>query len=91
MPIENLQDNYNDNDSLRGARLAALATHFEDDMETCDADQIAEMLTSYQDSDNDLYCTFVDSFAGCIKEMLFKCKGRTHINILEFILKKKRN
>ncbi|KAK8893680.1 hypothetical protein M9Y10_022107 [Tritrichomonas musculus] len=88
-PIDQLNDNQKDNDSLRGARLTALATHFEDNIETCDADHIAEMFTSYQSSDNDLYCTFVDSFARCIPGMLSKCKSQKHIEILEFILKKK--
>ena len=88
-PLEELQDNRSDSDSVRSARLNALATHFEDNLDTANADQIAEMFVSYQDSDNDLYCTFVDAFSRCIAEMLARCKNRTHIELLEFILKKK--
>lgn len=87
--LDQLQDNSSDMDSLRSARLTALATHFEDNINTCDADQIAKMFASYQNSDNDLYCTFVDSFSRCIAGMLNKCKEKVHIEILEFILKKK--
>ncbi|OHT02329.1 hypothetical protein TRFO_07152 [Tritrichomonas foetus] len=88
-PLEELTDNPNDGDSLRSARLNALATHFEDNLETADPDKIAEMFVSYQNSDNDLYCTFVDSFSRCIAEMIRHCKGETHLKLLEFILKKK--
>lgn len=89
--LDQLEDNPKDYDSMRSARLNALASFFSDnlELESLEPDRIAEMFAGYKNAENDLYCTLVDSFAKCIDQMLLKCKGNAHIDLLRFILKKK--
>ncbi|EAY19954.1 hypothetical protein TVAG_402080 [Trichomonas vaginalis G3] len=87
-PLEELKDDAKDNDQIKAAKLQAIASYFEAN-ENCDADVIAEMLLKYKNSENDLYCVLIESFARCIKGMLRRCKKRLHLQLLELILRTK--
>lgn len=87
-PLEELQDDPKDTDQIKSAKLSSLASYFENN-EDCDPDVISEMFLKYKNSENDLYCVLVESFARCIKRMLKTCKKRFHLQLLELILKTK--
>lgn len=90
-PISEIKLEAGDADSLKGAKLNAAVTYFLDkfNIDNVDADQVAEFFIPYKESENDLYCTFVDAFGTCITELLKRCKKTIHIELLDFILRKK--
>lgn len=76
-------------DTFRGNKLGALATYFVENLDVADADQIAQIFLDHKTSENDLYCTLVDSFALCFDKMLDKCQKDYHIQLLDYVLKKR--
>ena len=87
-PIEELKDDPKDNDQVRAAKLQSLAQYFLFN-EDCDPDVVADMFLKQKAAENDLYCVLVESFALCIRRLIKTCKKRFHLQLLEFILRKK--
>ena len=76
-------------DTFRGNKLGALATYFVENLETADADKVAQIFLDHKTSENDLYCTLVDSFAMCFEKMIERCHQDYHIQLLDYILRKR--
>ena len=90
--LEELKDDPKDTDQMKSAKLQALAQFYidnEDNVDVCNPDVISEMFLKYKNSENDLYCVLIESFALCIRSFIIKCKKRFHLQLLEFILRKK--
>lgn len=50
------------------------------------ADQVAEMLNVFVNSEGDLFSTLLDNLKLCMNELLIRCKKKIHISMLKKIL-----
>jgi len=76
-------------DTVKGMVLTALVTYFHDNIDNVDADDIMLRFWMFKDSENDLYCTFIDSFTSIVTNCFEMCKKTTHIDIIYHLLSKK--
>ena len=75
-------------DSFTSSKLFALANFYNENFQNLNSDEVVLIFLNYIDSNNDLYCSLIESFTLIIDNLFKYCKKNYHINLLKLILNK---
>lgn len=88
LSLDDIFKDKTESDSLKSAQLLALGKFISANQDTVDYDKAIDLFIQFENSENDVYCSYVEGFASCVNSFLRYYKGDKHIRVLLNILKK---